>query len=66
LRVRESALVADPLHQAEVAHHRFAASIEEDVPGLEIAVQDAVRVGELDRACDLGHQANTFTRLLAQ
>ena len=43
----------EPFRQAEVAHQRLAASIEQNVSGLEISMNNALVVCRLDTTCDL-------------
>src|SRR5262249_60777925 len=48
--------VFDPSRQSEVGHQGLAPGIEEDVPGLEVAVDEALLVDVMDRTGDLGHE----------
>ena len=50
--VREIAVAFDALGQAEVGDVRRAVGVEQDVAGLEVAVQDAALVGVVDGASD--------------
>ena len=50
----EVARGVEPFGQAEIAHERFAVSVEEDISGFEVAVKDSFAVCVLDGARDLG------------
>ena len=47
--------VGKPLGQTEVGDMRFIVRIEEDIGGLEIAVEDALFVGVVNGTGDLLH-----------
>ena len=56
----------DPLGQAEIAHERLAASIQQNVPRLEISVQNPFVVRVLNGARDLCDQANGLAWFVAK
>ena len=62
----EIARGVEPFGQAEVAHQGLAARIKHDVARLEVAVQDAMVVGEFHCARDFCHERNAATRRVAQ
>ena len=50
----------DPFGQAEIAHQRFAARVEQDVSWLEVAMKDSFAVRVIDRSRDLRDQPHTL------
>src|SRR5207253_1551705 len=53
-RSRESAIFIEPFRQSKVAHHRLAASIQEDVYRLKIAMQNSLGVRDKSLPCRRG------------
>src|SRR5262249_35034855 len=51
--LREHRLLVDLLREAEVRDLRMAVVVEQDVRGLQVAVDDALAVRVVDRAADL-------------
>src|SRR5262249_47424697 len=50
------------LGQSEIAHVRFAVGIQEDIPGLEVAVENPSLVGKVNRTADLHQQGRGRSR----
>ena len=65
-RLREIAFALEPFRQAEVAHERFVGAIEQDIPRLQITMQNPVLMRELDRARDCGYKFGSFLRLASK
>ena len=63
---REIARGVEPFGQTEIAHQRFAAAVEQNVSGLQVAMQDSLHMRVLHGARDLGHQRDDPTRIFAK
>ena len=59
-RLREIAFALEPFRQTEVAHERFVGAIEQNIPGLQITMQNPVLMRVLDRARDCGYEFGSF------
>ena len=53
----------EPFRHTEVAHERFVGAIEQNIPGLQITMQNPVLMRVRDRARDCGHELGSFLRL---
>ena len=65
VRVRSVAGV-EPFGQSEIGHEWFAATVEQDVSRLEIAMQNPVLMRVLHSARHFGHKPDAFARFTAQ
>ena len=65
-RASEIARSIEPFGQAEIAHERFAAAIEQDVSRFQIAVENSFAVRVLDGARDFRDERNALSRLVLQ
>ena len=65
-RAGEVAGGVEPFGQAEIAHERFAAAVEQDVSRFEIAMENAFAVRVLHGARDLGDERHALPRLVLQ
>ena len=63
---RQVALRAHPFGQAEIAHQRFAAGVEQDVSRLEVAMQNAFAMRIIDRPRDFRDQPHALVRPILQ
>ena len=61
-RLCQVAVFLDALGDAEIGNVRLASAIDQDVGGLQIAVQDAALMRVVNRAAHFGQQAHAFTR----
>ena len=56
----------EPFGQSEIGHEWFAATVEQDVSRLEIAMQNPVLMRVLHSARHFGHKPDAFARFTAQ
>src|SRR5579885_1791184 len=56
----------EPFCQSEVADHWFAATVQQNVSGFEVAMQDALAMGVLNRPRDFGNERDGSARLATQ
>src|SRR5207247_2508440 len=63
-RAREIARRIKPFAQAEIAHKRFATTVEQNISRLEVAMKDALDMRVLHCTRDLGHQSHDSARVI--
>src|SRR5205823_1798389 len=63
---REIGTGVEPFGQSEISHEWFAATVEQDVSRLEIAMQNPVLMRVLHSARHLRHKPDGFARFVAQ
>ena len=61
-RISDRAFLFDQARQSKVGQMRFAFSIQQDIPGFNVAMQNAALVCELDRVRDLDEQLDRAPR----
>jgi hypothetical protein len=59
-------LFVEPFRKAKIAHHRFAARVQENISRLEIAVKKPLSMRIFDGPSDFCEQLDTFARFAAK